>query len=145
MRVWATASEAESRKVGKGLAGKLVPDGIVCLHGELGVGKTTLTQGLASGLGIETSEVQSPSYTIVREHEGPGGRLVHIDLYRLEPEQVSALGLEEILAGTGIKVIEWPERLPFELPEAAHVRIEISEDGSRRIEWLEPKNELTSV
>lgn len=141
MKAWSTFSEGESREVGRHLADLLAPNGILCLRGELGAGKTTLTQGLASGLGIEPSEVQSPSYTIIREHEGNGGRLIHIDLYRLEPDQASALGLEEILAGAGVKAIEWPERLPFEIPEANHLKIEVLDDGSRRIEWLEGTEE----
>lgn len=133
MRAWQTRSEAETREVGRQLARELQPNGIVCLHGELGAGKTTLTQGLAVGLGLDAADVQSPSYTIVREHEGAGGRLVHIDLYRLDPGQVEALGMEEILAAAGVKAIEWPERLPFALPDALHLSLRRLERGGREI------------
>jgi tRNA threonylcarbamoyladenosine biosynthesis protein TsaE len=133
MRTWRTASERETREVGRELAAELLPGGTICLRGELGAGKTTLVQGLGSGLGIDPTEVQSPSYTIIREHEGPGGRLVHIDLYRLDPDQVDALGMEEVLSAPAIKAIEWPERLPFPLSDALHVEMRRIDGGAREI------------
>ena len=133
MRVWRARSEAETRGVGQELAAELLPVGVICLHGELGAGKTTLTQGLAQGLGIDPAEIQSPSYTIIREHEGQHGRLVHIDLYRLEPEQVESLGMEEILAAPAVKAIEWPERLPFSLRDALHIGLRRLDDHTREI------------
>jgi hypothetical protein len=56
--------------------------------------------------------VLSPTYNLIREHRGAGGSLVHVDLYRLRSEETAALGLEELLAGPGVKVVEWAERLP---------------------------------
>lgn len=73
---------------------------------------------MATGLGIDPREVVSPSFTLIREHEGAAGILVHIDLYRLEAGDVSSLALDELLAGPGVKVVEWAERLPFAVPEA---------------------------
>lgn len=118
------------------MAVRLGPGGILCLHGELGAGKTTLTQGLAEAMGIDPSEVQSPSYTIIREHEGRRGQLIHIDLYRLDAPQVEALGLEEVLDTPAVKAIEWPERLPFPLDDALHLELSRLEDGSRQIREL---------
>lgn len=120
---WQTADETGTRAFGRELAAELAPDGVLLLSGDLGTGKTVLTQGLADGLGIDPREVQSPTFTLIREHEGPGGRLVHVDLYRLEPGETGALGIEELLAGPGIKVVEWAERLPFEVPGAIWLRL----------------------
>jgi tRNA threonylcarbamoyladenosine biosynthesis protein TsaE len=113
MRCWVTKTEQATREVGAALASELAPDGLLLLNGDLGAGKTILTQGVASALGIDVMEVQSPTYTLVREHQGSGGALIHIDLYRLDAEDVPAIGLEEMLALNAVKVIEWAERLPW--------------------------------
>jgi tRNA threonylcarbamoyladenosine biosynthesis protein TsaE len=116
--------------LGLTLARELAPDGILLLSGELGSGKTVLARGIGEGLGIDPREVQSPTFTLIREHrgidrgiDGRGGRMVHVDLYRLDPEEVAALGLEELLAGEGVKVVEWAERLPFAVPGARWLRL----------------------
>ena len=118
IRSWVTASEAATQAVGASLAAELAPDGVLLLSGELGSGKTVLARGVAQGLGIDPGEVQSPTFNLIREHQGAGGRLVHVDLYRLSPEEAAELGLEELLAGPGVKVVEWAERLTFEVPGA---------------------------
>jgi tRNA threonylcarbamoyladenosine biosynthesis protein TsaE len=119
-----TADEHETRRFGASLAARLAPDGVLLLSGDLGAGKTVLTQGLAEGLGIPETEVQSPTFTLVREHAAPGGaRLVHVDLYRLDPEEALDVGIEELLAGPGVKVVEWAERLPFAVPGALHLEL----------------------
>ena len=128
-----SASEADTRALGAELAADLAPDGILLLSGDLGSGKTVLTQGLAEALGIDPREVQSPTFTLIRAHEGREGRLVHVDLYRLEPAETGALGLEELLAGPGVKVVEWAERLPFEIPGARWLRLARLPDGGREI------------
>lgn len=121
---WRSSSVEETRAVGSALVAELAPDGVLLLIGDLGAGKTALVQGVAAGLGIDPAEVQSPTYTLAREHRGPGGRLIHLDLYRLEPEQVAASGFEELLLGDGVKAVEWAERLPFEVPGAVVVMLE---------------------
>ncbi len=118
-----TQDVAETRALGAELAAELAPDGVLLLSGDLGSGKTVLTQGLAEGLGIDPKEVQSPTFTLIREHEGSGGRLVHVDLYRLDPAETAALGIDELLAGPGVKVVEWAERLPFRVPGARWLRL----------------------
>lgn len=123
MRRWRTRSAAETRELGRKLAPELAPDGVLLLSGELGSGKTVLAQGIGEGLGIDPREVQSPTFTLIREHRGRGGRLVHVDLYRLDPAEAAALGLDELLAGPGVKVVEWAERLPFPVPGARRLRL----------------------
>ncbi|MFP5285770.1 MAG: tRNA (adenosine(37)-N6)-threonylcarbamoyltransferase complex ATPase subunit type 1 TsaE [Thermoanaerobaculia bacterium] len=133
MARWTTASEEDTRDLGAALAAELAPDGVLLLSGDLGTGKTVLAQGIARGLGIEPREVQSPTFNLIREHQGRGGRLVHVDLYRLDPEDVPALGLEELLAGRGVKVVEWAERLPFDVPGARRLRLRRLPEGGREI------------
>jgi tRNA threonylcarbamoyladenosine biosynthesis protein TsaE len=130
---WSSADAAETHRLGAALAPALAPGGTLLLSGDLGAGKTVLAQGIAAGLGIDPAEVQSPTYTLVREHDGPGGRLVHVDLYRLSPEEVLGLGAEELLAGPGVKVVEWAERLPFAVPGALRLEIVQVAGGGREV------------
>lgn len=131
MRRWRSASVEATREVGRELAAELVPDRALLLSGDLGAGKTALVAGLAAGLGIDPGEIQSPTFTLLREHRGGGGRLLHFDLYRLEPDEVLAAGFEELLLGPGVKAVEWAERLPFELPGA--LRLELRGGGGERV------------
>lgn len=133
MRRWTTANEAETRRVGALLGEEARPDGALLLHGDLGAGKTVLARGVADALGIDPSEVQSPTFVLIREHEGSGGRLVHVDLYRIGPEEAAAVGIEEVLSGPGVKVVEWAERLPFEVEGVVRVRLERAGEGKRVI------------
>jgi tRNA threonylcarbamoyladenosine biosynthesis protein TsaE len=144
---WITADEQATRLLGRTLAGRLLPDGVLLLTGDLGAGKTVLAQGVASALGIDPREVVSPTYTLIREHRGPGGRLVHVDLYRLEPAEVLEIGIDEALAGDGVKVVEWAERLPF--PSAfggAVLRLELRRraDGGRDVRELPEPGTIAS-
>jgi tRNA threonylcarbamoyladenosine biosynthesis protein TsaE len=123
MRRWLTHSEEETRALGRRLGQELAPDGVLLLSGDLGAGKTVLTQGIGEALGLGSREVQSPTFTLIREHRGSGGRLVHVDLYRLTAGDAAALGLEELLAGPGVKVVEWAERLPFAVPGARVLKL----------------------
>lgn len=135
---WITHSEEETQEVGRELARRLGPDGVALLSGPLGSGKTVLARGVARELGIDPRQIQSPTYTLIREHEGSGGRLVHVDLYRLAPEETLELGLEEVLAAEAVKVVEWAERLPLEVPGALRVTVERRSDGAREIRLDEP-------
>jgi len=132
-RAWITRSVEETSALGRSLAAELLPGGILLLRGEMGVGKTMLAQGVGEGLGIDPREIQSPTYTLVREHDGPRGRLAHLDLYRLEPHDAEVLGFEELLAGPGVKIVEWSERLPFALPTALVIELGVREDGGREV------------
>ncbi len=133
---WVSRSESETRTIGSELASTLAPDGVLLLWGGLGSGKTVLAQGLAQGLGFERRKIQSPTYTLIHEYEQSGTRFVHADLYRLEPEQVATLGFEEVLAGPGVKVVEWADRLPFPVAGALRLRISVGVSGERRIEEI---------
>lgn len=135
-RLWTSDSVEETVAIGRRLASALVPDGALLLVGALGSGKTVLTQGVAAGLGIDPSEIQSPTYTLIHEYEAAGTRLVHADLYRLDCEGLERLGLEETLAGPGVKVVEWADRLPFEVPGSVCLRLTETGTGRRRLEEI---------
>lgn len=116
-------------------AARLLPGNVVLLHGDLGAGKTTFTQGVATALGIE-GPVQSPTFTLVREHEGRDMRLYHLDLYRLDdPDELEDIGYETYVdPSDGVSLIEWPERAGGWLPDSFWlVRIEHLGGDNRRL------------
>jgi tRNA threonylcarbamoyladenosine biosynthesis protein TsaE len=124
-----THSEAETSQVGRDLAPGLGAGSVVLLFGDLGAGKTAFVRGLAEGLGVSPDDVSSPTFTIMQEYRGGRVTLFHVDLYRLEePREIEDLGLNEI-AGEGILVIEWAERLPSEPRDAVRVRLEHADAG----------------
>jgi tRNA threonylcarbamoyladenosine biosynthesis protein TsaE len=135
-----SASADQTRTIGERLARVLEPGDVLLLHGDLGSGKTTLTQGIAHGLGI-TDYVQSPTFTLVAEHDGIGQdgapiRLYHLDLYRLGgEEELDSIGFDDYLAPTdGISVIEWPERAAHRLPDTyLLIRLESLGPDRRRL------------
>lgn len=111
-------SGEEMRAFGRAFAAHLGMGDVVLLHGDLGAGKTTLAQGIAAGLGV-TGAVQSPTFTLVQEHQGRDLALYHLDLYRLDdPSELETMGYETYLdPPAGISVIEWPERAGDWLPD----------------------------
>ena len=121
-----THSPEETQEIGVRIGRQLNPGDVVALIGDLGVGKTCLTQGIARGAGVCQDEtVNSPSYILINEYEGKIP-IYHIDLYRLEQiEDIIALGLEEYLEGDGICVIEWADRMGELLPES-HIQVTIT-------------------
>ena len=128
-------SAAETRALGEKLAGWLHPGDVVLLQGELGAGKSELTRGIASGLGVKET-VTSPSFTILNVYESGRCPLYHFDWYRLESaDELFELGLDEYLGGDGIAVVEWAERCPEAIPEK-HRRLTFRMTGeeSRMIE-----------
>ena len=121
-------SPAETRRIGARLGRLLEPGDVLLLQGELGSGKTMLTQGIGQGLAVE-EPVKSSSYVLLNEYHGRL-TLYHADLYRLEePAQVAELALEEV-AEPGVLAVEWPERAWEELPPE-HLLVRIEEAGLR--------------
>lgn len=118
-----------SRRIGERLDG----GEIFLLSGELGAGKTVFAKGLAAGLGIDPSDVTSPTFTLINAHEGRF-RFYHIDLYRLDSASHRHLGLEEIFEDEkGVVVIEWAERLEAVVPEPIVVDVFYESSTDRRI------------
>ena len=109
--------------------------GKICLSGELGAGKTTLTRGLMRGYGY-IGAVKSPTYTLVEPYELEGCNIYHFDFYRLaDPEEVEFLGIWDYFADTNLCIIEWPERGKGFLP-SPDIDIALTLEGQgRRIAW----------
>ena len=134
MKTYVTHSADETINLGRQLATELPAKAVVLLIGNLGAGKTTLTQGIMEGLGVASrNEVASPTFTLIHEY----GRVYHIDLYRLDTEaEVATLGLDEIFDREAIVLIEWGERFPRLMPqERIEIRLEHQpEEDTRRIQ-----------
>jgi tRNA threonylcarbamoyladenosine biosynthesis protein TsaE len=117
----------------RALAADLKAGAVLLLSGNLGAGKTAFVRGLAEGLGVNPSEVSSPTFTLVHEYRGGGLTLYHVDLYRLDRATADELGLDELGVADGILAIEWPDRLTHAWAGARHVQIDIVDDTTRRI------------
>ena len=90
---------------------------VICLNGDLGVGKTVFTQGFAAGLGI-AGPVNSPTFTIVQQYEDGRLPLYHFDVYRIgDIEEMDEVGFEEYVMGDGVSLIEWANLIEEILPE----------------------------
>jgi tRNA threonylcarbamoyladenosine biosynthesis protein TsaE len=110
-------SPRETLHLGRSLALRLQRGDVVCLSGQLGSGKTVLAKGIASGLGVKTARVVSPTFVLLREYARARIPLYHFDFYRLAcAGDIAGLGYEEYFYGDGITVIEWPDRLQHLLP-----------------------------
>lgn len=128
---YVTHGEAETESAGAALAASLSAGQVVLLSGPLGAGKTAFTRGLARGLGCDAEAVSSPTFTIVQEYAGPVA-LQHVDLYRLRPEEVDDLGLDDLLE-SAVMAVEWPERWRQAPSDAIVVAIDPTGETTRRI------------
>lgn len=118
-----THSPEETMELGRALAREIKPPCVILLEGELGSGKTTLTKGLAAGLGAAREEdVTSPTFTLVHEY---GHKVYHVDLYRVEtPQELATLGLEDLFSQPSVVIIEWGEKL-WNNAGVARIRIQL--------------------
>jgi tRNA threonylcarbamoyladenosine biosynthesis protein TsaE len=121
-----TESAQETVELGRKLGMALRKGDIVCLTGNLGVGKTAFTGGIAAGLGIK-GYITSPTFTIVNEYKGRLP-LYHFDVYRItDPSEMFEIGFEEYLEGSGVVVIEWADIVKELIPNE-HIHVEIKKD-----------------
>lgn len=141
-----THSPEETITFGRKLAEDLRPPVVVLLEGDLGSGKTTLTKGVAAGLGAaREEEVTSPTFTLVHEYrppessprdsEGQGATVYHVDLYRVEGErETESLGLDELCGPSSTVMIEWGEKLSARPEEpTVRIRMEVAGESDRHI------------
>lgn len=112
-----TNSPEETFRVGKELGEKAYAGQVFTLTGDLGVGKTVFTQGLAKGLGIEET-VNSPTFTIIQEYDSGRLPFYHFDVYRIgDVEEMEEVGFDDYVMGDGVSLIEWADLISEILPE----------------------------
>lgn len=128
-----TSTPEQTRQLGVKLGRLAEPGDVILLSGELGAGKTCLTQGIAWGLGIQEYAL-SPTFVIMREMYGRL-TLYHMDLYRLDDiDESGDLGLDDYFYGSGLCVVEWAEKAMGLMPkERLHIEIEYTSDKGRRL------------
>ena len=127
-------SPEDTFRVGEQLAKDARPGDIYTLDGDLGVGKTIFTKGMAKGLGIE-EPVTSPTLTILQEYESGRLPLYHFDVYRIgDPEEMDEIGYEDYFYGQGICLIEWAGLIEELIPKEA-VRICIEKDLEKGLDY----------
>ena len=129
-----TNSEKETWEFGKQLAESAKPGQVFSLIGDLGVGKTVLTKGMAAGLGI-SEPVNSPTFTILQVYEEGRLPFYHFDVYRItDLEEMDEIGYEDYFYGDGICLVEWANLIEELMPENT-IRITIEKDLERGFDF----------
>ena len=137
-----TFSPEETFAIGKEIAAKAEPGQVYTLIGDLGVGKTVFTQGLALGLGID-EPICSPTFTIVQVYEEGRLPLYHFDVYRIgDVEEMEEIGYEDYFYGEGVSLIEWANLIEEILPEQ-YTEIKIEKDLEKGFDYR--KITVTSI
>ena len=131
--IFTSHSEEDTRNLGREFSVTLSGGNVVLLFGDLGAGKTVFVRGVCEAFGI--SGVRSPSFTLINEYESPDGLLIiHADLYRLDPDGVSATGLDEYAGDdSAILFVEWPERWPNPPADSVRIYFESTSENERTI------------
>lgn len=136
MKTVQSSSPEETIKIAEEFAKTVKPGDVICLHGNLGAGKTQFVKGFVQGLGHSGTIVSSPTFTIINEYDGELP-VYHFDCYRLEHVQEALeIGAEEYLYGNGVCVIEWPDLITDLLPPSSkHVTFSITGKKKREISF----------
>ena len=129
-----TKNAKETFQLGEKIGEKALPGQIYTLNGDLGVGKTVFTQGVASGLGIR-EPVNSPTFTILQEYEGGRLPFYHFDVYRIgDIEEMEEIGYDDYFFGEGICLIEWAQLIKEILPENV-ISVTIEKDPAKDFDY----------
>ncbi len=141
-----TATPEETIDLGMRIGALLEKGDVLAMTGTLAAGKTTITKGIAKALGID-DEVTSPTFCLISEYYGTKMPLYHMDVYRLEGEEdFINLGVDDMLYGSGVCIIEWSEKVQKELPKRTiFMEIVPNEDGSRDVtikNWPEKRGSI---
>ena len=133
-KIMETFSAEETYTLGKKLGEQAKPGQVYTLIGDLGVGKTVFTQGVAAGLGI-TEPINSPTFTIVQIYEEGRMPFYHFDVYRIgDVEEMDEIGYEDYFYGEGICLIEWANLIEEILPES-YIQITIEKDLAKGFDY----------
>lgn len=132
--VYETYSAEETAELGRRLAQQIQPGSVCALIGDLGVGKTVFTQGIAEGLGI-SEPICSPTFTIVQVYEEGRMPFYHFDVYRIaDLEEMEEIGYEDYFYGDGFAMVEWAD-LILELMPAQYQKITIEKDLEKGFDY----------
>ncbi len=133
-RVWETYSPEETYSVGEQLGREAAAGQVYTLIGDLGVGKTVFTQGVAAGLGI-AGPGNSPTFTIMQVYEEGRLPFYHFDVYRIgDVEEMEEIGYEDCFYGDGVCLVEWADLIEEILPRH-YVRITIKKDLEKGFDY----------
>jgi len=141
------SNEQHTDRLAAAIAARCSPGCVITLDGDLGAGKTRLTQAIARSLGVP-GIVNSPTFTIIKEYEGRELPLYHMDVYRISEDEAAELGLEEYFDGDGVSIVEWASLIESLLPpDRFEIYIEVTGEssrvfhlratGDRYVEWLD--------
>ena len=139
IKTFHSKTPAETQTIGEQIGRQLRQGDLVALIGDLGTGKTCLTQGIARGFGVYSNQiVNSPSYTLINEYDGKIP-IYHVDLYRIQNhDELLDLGLDEYMEGNGICIIEWADKLESLLISYTKIQITWLSEMVREIEIQTP-------
>lgn len=129
-----TRSAEETIEIGRKIGKKLKGGDIIAFKGGMGAGKTTVTHGIAVGMGLR-DDVSSPTFAIVNEYKLKGATpLYHFDMYRIDSDELESIGFYDYLESGGVLAIEWSENIAEELLESViTLELERMSDNERRI------------
>ena len=129
-----THSEEETLKSAMAFAKDIKPGSIICLDGDLGVGKSVFARGFARGLGI-TEPVTSPTFTLVQIYEGGRLNMYHFDVYRIgDPSEMYDIGYEDYFYSDGVCLVEWASLILELIPDYA-IKVSIEKDISKGYDY----------
>lgn len=132
--IYESYSPEDTLAIGEKIGREAVPGELCTLTGDLGVGKTVLTQGIAKGLDIK-EYVNSPTFTIVQEYESGRMPLYHLDVYRIgDIEEMDEIGYEDYFYGEGLCIVEWADLIRELIPED-HIQIIIEKDLEKGFDY----------
>ncbi len=135
---WEVDSDSvpETWRIAACLAQYLQPGDVVGLDGELGAGKTHFVQGIMAALGVDPSLVTSPTFTLIQEYAA-SVPVCHLDAYRLRDiDEFLELGVDELLGGEVVCLIEWASRVAEALPQdRLQIELKVLSEQARRIRW----------
>ena len=140
--IYESYSSEDTFNLGFKMAEDIEAGMVICLDGDLGVGKTVFTKGFAKGLGIE-EPVNSPTFTVLQVYEDGRLPLYHFDTYRIEdPDEMYEIGYEDYVYGNGVSLIEWPVRIEEIIPDDA-IYVKIVKDLDKGFDYR--KIEITEA
>ncbi len=130
-------NELETIELAQNFESEKFPNMVICLNGEMGMGKTMFTKGFADAMAIK-DPVTSPTFNIIKEYPDGELPLYHIDVYRLDGN-IDGLGLEEYYTKGGVVIIEWADMIKKDLPaERLEIRFKMMDDENRRVLVIKP-------